>query len=750
MGFFSRKKKVYVATATYNLAGDQATRTNVLSTMIVGSAINGKSFTDSLIDSITTGQAAKLKGYARWAKASGYTDLIGLQAGALSTTANVPPSVLIPHLPNPQGGDITVQSVKVDLADYTYFSDMWIMDTYPERINTDYVTDLVDGTNQVQITWENGTTSLIYINGFDSSAKYIYADYTVTTQVNDKPFETVKFFIYKQGSGKPQLDAYFVSVGSKGIYYPPLPLRIDNKFISKTNYADLWSPVSVGTQKALGTSSTKIINMLADNDSINDLDYAYVFFGAALNSKDNGVKRYLFEYFNQLFLDEPVSGMQSYGVWQEAWKAAGVAAEKYNDWYYDYSWVDKQPTRPLPPPIPTFPSVPSRNVRLSNGGRAEINLDFTVSWNGIQRAQGSGRCKPHAKIGDVFVEAGSSLKFNRWGRQRGGFIEDTDVPLAPIEAYDVDVINIFHQTKRNEYTVLTVYGLNHRNLIYGGKSVDIGAKEAMEDVDESGFLIPLHEEVFNKLPLIQANQCGTSCNYVVINCYQVVKQKWYQTGLFRIIVIVIAIVISIFFPPAGGAAGGAGVLGANAAVGVALGAAAGTLTAVIIGAIANAVAAMVIGQLIMKGSTALLGDKIGSIFGAIASLVVIGGATGMNSAGQTFAESFANLFSADNWLQLSNSASAGFSGFMQADAADTMSATASMMASYNQQMQQISTAMESLGHSGVDPNVWLNSLETSQQFLDRTLLTGMDIATMTNEMISSYVDINLSTNLSGT
>ena len=71
--------------------------------------------------------------------------------------------------------------------------------------------------------------------------------------------------------------------------------------------------------------------------------------------------------------------------------------------------------------------------------------------------------------------------------------------------------------------------------------MDISAKEALEDVEESGFIIPLHEGVYRAMGLKDSTQMATACSFMVFNCYQVVKKKWYQTGIFKIILVVILI-----------------------------------------------------------------------------------------------------------------------------------------------------------------------------------------------------------------
>ena len=103
----------------------------------------------------------------------------------------------------------------------------------------------------------------------------------------------------------------------------------------------------------------------------------------------------------------------------------------------------------------------------------------------------------------------------------------------------------------DEYVGYTIRGLKHKNTIYKGKGVSISSKDAMNDNDESGFVIPLHEEVFREMSLVNATQSSFANSYLLINCYEVVKQKWYQTGAFKIVLIIVVIIISVFTYGAG-------------------------------------------------------------------------------------------------------------------------------------------------------------------------------------------------------
>ena len=106
-----------------------------------------------------------------------------------------------------------------------------------------------------------------------------------------KSYSKPKVFIYRYQSGNPILDAMF-SVGySSGIFFPPIPFRIDNADV-KDSYSDLYAASKKAFKRATGGKYDKVRETINSNSSIGDIDYAYVVFGV-LNVKENACKVYL-------------------------------------------------------------------------------------------------------------------------------------------------------------------------------------------------------------------------------------------------------------------------------------------------------------------------------------------------------------------------------------------------------------------------------------------------------------------------
>lgn len=547
----------------------------------------------------------------------------------------------------------------------------------------------------------------------------------------------MQLIIYKKGTGNAAFDAFFVADTDTGAYLPFIPMRINNSFVSGAQKVRNRQAL----KKATGASYDKVQSTVANNSSLGDIDYAYILFGVALNTKEPAGMKYLFKFF-ELVLEAGAGGGAAFTAWQVKWNQADTSRKAWLAWKAGQT----DPTNPLfgapQPTLMPYPQVSGSSLRLYS---RRYNLNITIRWNSITKTSGVGRGWKGARSGQAKMMLGATKDFNEVLYTNG---------LTGSRPYSSSLVTIIWQLGEDHYETMAIWGLQHTNIIYKGKGVNISASEAMRDGDESGFIIPLNEEVYRLLPLTESTQMANAMAYMVFNCYKVVKQKWYQTKWFKIILIVVIIVVSILYPPAGAA--GAGILGPAAAVGAAIGFAG--VAAIVVGTIANAIAAMILSQIIMTASVALFGEKVGAIVGAIASVVAVSVGTSMANGGG-IAAGFSNLSSAENLMRLTVAAGQGISGYMNAETQDTIAATQKLMEDYEAQSKKISELWEmnlGNGRTYIDPIEMTDLLkapdqeyvgETVAMFLGRTLMTGTDIAQTTHNMLTNMSAITISTQL---
>lgn len=569
--------------------------------------------------------------------------------------------------------------------------------------------------------------------------------YRVDTQeIILKTWSRPRVYIYKQGSGNPTLDAMFVTTENSGEFLPFIPFRIDNVFLSPSHLPDIYAKAKKAFKRSMKADYDDVIASITDNPNLSDIDYAYVVFGVALNVKDKDCQRYMYEFF----LDNMFGGAtgSDYLAWKTQWNIAESSNAAWQAWSSAQSELGNFLFGTPEPTRVAYPTPKDTVVRINSYNQTVMNYDIRISWAGIDEVTGVGLLKADAKTGDMWFTTYPTEDFYQNVLVFNG---DAGESWSPYLARSVSHVRLNWQETATSWRYLDIYGLQHENMIYGGKSVTITAAEAIADTDESGFIIPIHERIFKSLPLKVSTQVSTACCFIVFNCYTVVKQKWYQTGIFKVFLVIVIVIVSIFFPPAGAAAGG--ILGTSSVVGTALGFT-GT-AALIAGAVANTIAAMILSQLIVTVSTKLLGAKIGAIIGVIASFIAIQAGTAIG-AGQSASSVFNDLMRADNLMKLTDVFGKGVAQYLQADAGEYLEKTQKVLEDYRQQSQALTTAFEEnigFGRGLIDPLALTESsgslLESQETFLQRTLMTGSDIAELSNSMISNFADMTLNQDL---
>lgn len=255
---------------------------------------------------------------------------------------------------------------------------------------------------------------------------------------------------------------------------------------------------------------------------------------------------------------------------------------------------------------------------------------------------------------------------------------------------------------------------------------------------------------------------------MVFNSYQVVKKKWYQSGIFGfVLAVVIAVVVAVVTVTTAGAGtpaaalAGSGILGSAAAVGATLGLSG--LLAVAVGAAANAIAAMLVLQAVNVASSELFGKQIGRILTAVTGVIL---AFGTGPGGFDFGNiqnNIANMAGIDKLAAMTNAATDIVGVIQEAKINDIMEATKEITDEYQEQLTDLNEMMEEFGDRIIDPLMFTDFtdplsktklfgasfvppptfMEDPQAFMDRTLMTGSDLIELSNAMVTDFVEATL-------
>ena len=561
---------------------------------------------------------------------------------------------------------------------------------------------------------------------------------TDTQQIIIKTWGPMKIHIYKFGSGNATLDAMFGTTYTGPQYLPIIPIRLNNQFISDTSATVLYPLAKKAMKRAIGANFDDIEASIADNANLGHIDYAYAMFGVSLNTKENTCRKYIYKFFKGI-LDDP--NLVSPGDYTQYLLDLQAAEDSVTAWN---AWRDSVSPGVEPVKLP-YPVVPIRKVKISSSG-SHVNYHIEILWNTIVETVGTGLIIPTAKAGDVWITVATGLSRTQYARMTNYATQKVDLVSL---IYSDQHTTINWQETDNTWRKLVITGLVHRNFIYGVNSVFITAAEALADLDESGFIIPLNEDLYRSMGMKDKTQMATASCFLVFNCYQTVKQKWYQSDLFKYLLIVVTVVISVILPPAAPGA----IKAAAIATGTFLGFS-GT-TALIIGFIVNYLAAVVITKLVMDASTHVLGDKIGTIVGTIISIVTLQVAQGL-IGGQSAAVTFNNMMQAPNLLKLTIPVGNSYANYINESSKDILKQTEQLMQDAQSKSKEIAEKYEEMfGNSDMafifDPKLLAerNAVlgESLDSFLERTLMTGSDIVDISLNMLHDFADITLSLDL---
>ena len=580
-----------------------------------------------------------------------------------------------------------------------------------------------------------------------------------STRITTRRYGPLKMFIYKVGSGVESLDSLVQRSVAEIDWLPFIPIRLDNKFVRDFSNKDLHEWCTKAFRKAFGrrTKIDEIVKSLEENKSLKDIDFAHIAFGVSLNTTSQWGKQYIYEYLRQLSI---ASGQTSNTVaeYKQQYRAHLEYVKAMQEWNeaQNTSWGRNQKKiEYVPMPVRPKGSITFRSKDSSLHFRQVFQYEFLYEETGPGRLLVKG--KP-ASIGQMWwsiledTEEDTELEDLR--KQVGGEGEGGGARsfLGRTLAKYRGTVALNWQESSREWRRMVVNNGQHFNYAYGTNVVKTYAVQAIKETDEeSGFFFPLNMAIFKKMGIVDGTEMSNCSAYLILNSYKVVKKKWYQSGIFAVIVAIVVVVVSIYFPPAGGAAGG--VLGTNVAVGTAIvGAGASAAVIAMVGAVANAIAGAILGAILTRVATKVFGNSIlGQIF-AVVALITIGNyqsAAGNGSAPLSFSESFGSMMRAENLLKLSMSAVNGYSEYINKSTMHILAEAKELQEAYSAETRRIQEMyVEQFGAGKViDPMAFTSAgqgrVESVDSFLTRTLMTGMDVAETTHSMLSEFASLTL-------
>ena len=768
MGLFSGKTTTYVSSVVYNLAGDEADQVNLVAATIIGSVLSGNkaNISSALTNMNFHGSGTKQRRFFEWAQLNytlGMPDAV-VDGSSIPDKGVVRSGIdsLVTTGPNES---IHVTTAYIDSADIDYWAEDWMRINYPNKTYEEWSADFDPASEEFIISIDGPIEERIpasedFLWGMDRtlSRRLLFVTYSIMTTSATAPFavnNATQFLVYRIGSGNVVLDNLVTAETAVTEFFPALPLRLSNKSIRHVDFADKLTNVSDAFKKLTGSKIDSMLDSIEDteaNPDLDKIDYIFLVQGVPLNTQDNEAKKYLYTFFRQL-QDIQLYNPGQFQSFKEEVQEVKVSTNEWDRWLHGQKeGNDTHPLYATAEPVSKikFDALPPLSQILITTPETP-EFSYRIGWNYVDESQHVG----NGKTFDGDLTRGKMKTGDYWFSVGPNEVVNIPLPTPEYETYNTKQylnktytrVYMFHQTSKYSYTRLELVGLEHRNYVYGAHNVYTSAVTSLEDTDITSFLVPLHYPTMKALGIRHNNQMAVASAYLVFNTYDTYKQKWYETGIFKIVLVIVSVILTVLLPPAGIALSG-GILGSNLAIGVSLGITSAT-SAAIAGAAVNAIAGMILTTLISKASISLFGDKWGTILGTIASFVAMTYGTNFAQTGN-FNVDWSRTLRIDNMLKLTNSVSDAYTRWLNVDTQDIYAEMENLKEFHADELEKIDKLSEEiLGMTNgiFDPMILTEATEhfgeSSDEFLSRTLLTGSDLAELTMVLIENFADISL-------
>jgi hypothetical protein len=251
----------------------------------------------------------------------------------------------------------------------------------------------------------------------------------------------------------------------------------------------------------LGMDFQELGDTIHENPDSNKLDQAVMMFGVPASSENPAEIEYLYKFFNWLYLKSPnTQRIQSLGS--------------------------------------IIRTRPDHAIRFK-----DADFDCTLSFSNLKRRRQGG------SIGDVDTYTHEIIPETRY-RTVTRTVPDPDagpgdtMEATVQESYTVDVLRYRHQVQANLYDEIIVDNLQMRYNIFGDKGITA-------NIGSDKLLIPIDYTIAKTLRFDRKEVLFSRSLHFVMNSRVTKTVKWYQTGIFQVLMLIVAVVIIIATAGAG-------------------------------------------------------------------------------------------------------------------------------------------------------------------------------------------------------
>lgn len=297
MGLFNTTDQVAVASVTYPLNGGE--QRDYLKTLITGRLIfnQNASMADVIVSGTLNGPALRIRRFTKWAYNGSYSAAIGSSVGSIAGGIVIDEATLKAEMDRITGSDVEIDYSSIGNADITFWADQYMLEHHPDEIDIGYTVDAsVDGTTLfIEMKDSDKTVYTTPLVGYDSSKMYLYISYRTKNILG--AYADLKLLLYAQGGNNSVFNSYFGSTSTFGSFIPIIPIRENNTFFSQSYKPGLYALVKSAMRKAFpsGNYDKLVKDLISNNESIDDVDFANIVFGVPLNTTTQEGKQYIYK-----------------------------------------------------------------------------------------------------------------------------------------------------------------------------------------------------------------------------------------------------------------------------------------------------------------------------------------------------------------------------------------------------------------------------------------------------------------------
>lgn len=301
-----------------------------------------------------------------------------------------------------------------------------------------------------------------------------------------------KYLTYRYGSKtNPLLEGLFKTNKRLGSYIPRVYARLKGKKCNHNDFKDTDKFKSMKKLcKKLGFDWNEWVdNLHANMDNLGDVREIYMTYSLAVNDTDPAVMQYMYHYF-----------------------------------------------------LGIYKSAPNNFLGVPSSKRLASKLLFNKESFALHSALTSDRTYKagiNVTLSDNSITSGFNCQGISYNLRSG--------TIGPVGSYKTTVSGIRHtfcyQVNETTYSEVAVLKLTSFTIMDG--------KRLSDDGSSSELIVPLDIGIKANLQVLQRERLYAKSMHVIVNTSKTVKQKWYQTGIFKVIMFIIAVVVSVFYPPAG-------------------------------------------------------------------------------------------------------------------------------------------------------------------------------------------------------